>query len=97
MGIAIVDASGNPIRNATVTAASGTNTWQWNGQDNNGNQVPDGAYRIAVETQATNGTANAVPFDVVGTTTGVSTTGTTTQLQLGALSVPLSALVSVQQ
>ena len=97
VGIAIVDASGNPIRNATVTAASGTNTWQWNGQDNNGNQVPDGAYRIAVETQATNGTANAVPFDVVGTTTGVSTTGTTTQLQLGALSVPLSALVSVQQ
>jgi flagellar basal-body rod modification protein FlgD len=95
--LAIVDASGNPIRNASVAATTGTNTWQWDGKDNNGNQIPDGAYRIAVETASTNGTPAALPFEVVGTATGVSTSGTNTQLQLGSLTVGLSALQGIDQ
>jgi flagellar basal-body rod modification protein FlgD len=97
VAISVVDATGNPIVNATAAANNGANTWSWNGLDNNGNQVADGAYRIAVEASTNGGAPVALPFDVVGTTTGVSTTGTTTQLQLGALSVPLSSLVSVAQ
>jgi flagellar basal-body rod modification protein FlgD len=97
VAIAVVDGSGNPVFNANVTATSGTNTWQWNGVNNSGNQEPDGAYSIAVDTAATNGTATPVGYSVVGTTTGVSTSGTTTQLQLGSLSVGLSALQSVDQ
>ncbi|MEJ0046747.1 MAG: flagellar hook capping FlgD N-terminal domain-containing protein [Rhodospirillales bacterium] len=42
-------------------------------------------------------TAAPIPYSVVGTTTGVSTNGTNTLLQLGALSVGLSALQSVDQ
>jgi len=97
VAVAVVDASGNPVFNANVTATTGTNTWQWNGVNNSGNQEPDGAYGIAVDTAATNGTATPVGYSVVGTTTGVSTSGTTTQLQLGSLSVGLSALQSVDQ
>ena len=97
VAIAVVDASGNPVYDANVTATTGTNTWQWNGVNNSGAQQPDGAYRIAVDTAATNGTATPVAYSVVGTTTGVSTSGTTTQLQLGSLSVGLSALQSVDQ
>jgi flagellar basal-body rod modification protein FlgD len=95
VAISIVDANGNDLRDVTVTAGAGTNTWTWDGTDNNGNAVPDGAYGIAVETQAGTSAPTAVPFSVIGTTTGVSTTGTTTQLQLGALSVPLSALQGI--
>jgi flagellar basal-body rod modification protein FlgD len=96
VGIAVVDSSGNPIVDATVTASTGTNTWNWNGLDSNGNQVPDGAYRVAVETTASNGGAPvAIPFDVVGTATGVSSNGTTSQLALGALSVPFTSVLSV--
>jgi flagellar basal-body rod modification protein FlgD len=97
VAIGVVDANGNPVFNANVTATTGTNTWQWNGVNNSGNQEPDGAYGIAVDTAATNGTATPVGYSVVGTTTGVSTSGTTTQLQLGSLSVGLSALQSVDQ
>jgi flagellar basal-body rod modification protein FlgD len=97
VAIGIVDANGNPVYDTTLTAAAGNNTWQWNGVNNSGTQEPDGAYSIAVETAATNGTATPVTYSVVGTTTGVSTSGTTTQLQLGALSVGLSALQSVDQ
>ena len=96
IGIAVVDAAGKPIVDATLTAQAGTNNWTWNGLDNNGNQVPDGAYRVAVETSTSNGAQPAaVPYDVVGTATGVSSNGTTSQLALGALSVPFNAVVSV--
>jgi flagellar basal-body rod modification protein FlgD len=96
VGVAVVNAAGTPIANGTLTTTSGTNTWQWNGLDTGGNQMPDGTYRVAVETLAANGGAPvAVPFDVVGNATGVSSNGTTSQLSLGALSVPFSAIVSV--
>jgi flagellar basal-body rod modification protein FlgD len=95
VAISIVDASGNDVRDATVTATAGTNTWSWDGTDNNGNTMPDGAYGIAVETQAGTAAPTALPFSVIGTTTGVSTTGTTTLLDLGSLAVPLSALQGI--
>ncbi len=96
VAVAVVNASGQPIMDATVTAQSGTNSWTWNGEDNNGDPVADGAYRVAVETApAGGGAAVAVPFSVVGTATGISTSGSTTMLDLGLLQVPLSAMESV--
>jgi flagellar basal-body rod modification protein FlgD len=94
--IAIVNAVGAPVKDATVTASQGSNSWTWNGLDDYGNQMPDGAYRIALETQDTTGNNIAVPFDVIGTTTGVSNNGSNgVSLQLGSLTVPLSAVVSI--
>jgi flagellar basal-body rod modification protein FlgD len=96
VAVSVVNASGQPIQDATVTAVGGANSWTWNGTDNNGNPVPDGAYRVAVETEpAGGGAAVAIPFSVVGTATGVSTSGSTTMLNLGLLQVPLSAMESI--
>jgi flagellar basal-body rod modification protein FlgD len=94
--IAIVNAVGAPVKDATITATQGSNTWTWNGLDDYGNQMPDGAYRIALETQDSTGNNIAVPFDVIGTTTGVSNNGSNgVSLQLGSLTVPLSSVVSI--
>jgi len=96
VAVSVVNASGQPIQDATVNAVAGANSWTWNGTDNSGNPVPDGGYRVAVETEpAGGGAAVAVPFSVVGTATGVSTSGSTTMLDLGLLQVPLSAMESV--
>jgi flagellar basal-body rod modification protein FlgD len=98
VAVAVVNASGQAVADANVTAQGGTNTWTWNGLDNAGNQLPDGGYRVAVETQpAGGGAAVAVPFSVVGTATGISTSGSTTMLDLGLLQVPLSAMESVSK
>jgi flagellar basal-body rod modification protein FlgD len=98
VAVAVVNASGQSVSDSTVTAQNGTNTWTWNGLDNNGNQLPDGGYRVAVETQPAGGGAPvAVPFSVVGTATGISTSGSTTMLDLGLLQVPLSAMESVSK
>jgi flagellar basal-body rod modification protein FlgD len=94
--IAILNAAGAPIKDATVTANQGSNTWTWNGQDDYGNQMPDGAYSIGVVTSAPGGGSSNVPFDVIGTTTGVSNNGSNgVSLQLGSLSVGLSNVVSI--
>ena len=61
VAISIVGSNGQDIRDATVTASAGTNTWTWDGTDNNGNAVADGAYGIAVETQSGSATPTAVP------------------------------------
>jgi len=94
--IAILNAAGAPIKDATVTATQGTNTWTWNGLDDNGNQVPDGAYSIGVVTSSAGGSSTNVPFDVIGTATGVSNNGSNgVSLQLGSLSVGLNSVVSI--
>ncbi len=95
VGIAILNAAGAPVRNATVTATAGTNDWTWDGKDDQGNQLPDGAYRIGAVTQDSSGNTTAVPFDVLGTATGVSNTGSGVVLQLGALSVGIGNLQSI--
>jgi flagellar basal-body rod modification protein FlgD len=92
--IQVSDANGNVIQNANVTATAGSNSWSWNGQSSNGTQYPDGAYTVAVTTGAT-GASTAVPFTVVGTATGVTSSGSSLQLNIGSLAVNFSAIQSV--
>lgn len=96
IGIAITDASGRTVRTATLTSAAGANTWKWDGTSDSGASVPDGSYAASVVTpSATGTTATAVPFTVQGTVTGLVKNGTSTNLQLGATSVDISALQSL--
>ncbi len=93
--IAIFNDTGTKIREATLTAEKGQNTWNWDGTDNQGRSVPDGAYRIAVIGVGADGTTAALPFNVLGTATGVQKSGTSVQLQVGALASDFSSIQSV--
>ncbi len=92
--IAIVNAAGIPVIDATLNAQAGSNTWTWNGKDGNGNQLPDGAYGIALET-GNGSTQAALPFSVIGTATGLQNTPNGLQLDIGAVIVPLSSVQSL--
>jgi flagellar basal-body rod modification protein FlgD len=92
VSITVQDANGTTLRQVNVNATQGANTWNWNGANGNGQVLPDGAYTVSV----TGGTpATALPFTVQGTATGVTTQGSNVNLQLGALSVPFTAVTSV--
>jgi len=93
--ISITNAAGKKLLDTTVPAASGPNTWTWNGKDAAGNTVPDGLYTVSVQAAGASGTAAAVPFTVVGTATGVTSQNNTVQLRIGALSVGFEAVRSV--
>ncbi len=92
--LAIVDASGNPIRNVTLAAQAGSNAWQWNGQNDAGQSVADGSYGVALQSGAA-GSTSAVPFSVVGTATGLVNGPSGLELQMGTLSVGLDKVQSI--
>lgn len=96
VSITLQGASGNALQQVTVNAVRGANTWTWNGTNSNGQTLPDGAYTVAVTSGVSGATATALPFTVVGTATGVSVENNSVNLQLGALSVPFTAVKSVR-
>ena len=95
VSISVSDSSGRKLRDVTLNGGEGMNAWNWDGKDNTGRTVPDGAYAVAVTGGATGGKTAALPFAIVGTATGVTTQNNTVNLQLGAVSVPFSAVRSV--
>jgi flagellar basal-body rod modification protein FlgD len=95
VSITVQNANGITLQQANVNATQGANTWQWNGTNSNGQQLPDGAYTVVVSGGGTGAAATSLPFTVVGTATGVTTANNSVNLQLGALSVPFTAVTSV--
>jgi flagellar basal-body rod modification protein FlgD len=93
--IAVYSDTGVKLRDTTLTATKGTNTWTWDGTDSSGHSLPDGSYQVVVTGSNADGTTSALPFSVVGTATGVQSQSNGIQLQLGALSVDFSKVQSV--
>ncbi|MBV9250178.1 MAG: flagellar biosynthesis protein FlgD, partial [Acetobacteraceae bacterium] len=93
--IAIYNDSGLKIRDATISATQGNNTWTWDGTDGSGNTVADGSYKVSVMGTNSDGTSTALPFTVTGTATGVTNSNNAVSLQLGALTVGFSAIKSI--
>jgi flagellar basal-body rod modification protein FlgD len=94
--ITIANANGAVIKSENMQSVAGDNSWTWNGVGDNGTTYPDGAYSIAITTNA-GGTATAVPFTVVGTATGVTNSGGTLDVSLGGMQVPFSDIDSLVQ
>jgi flagellar basal-body rod modification protein FlgD len=95
VSIQITNSSGDDIFDTTVNAAAGNNTFTWNGTNNAGQTVPDGLYTMVATGSNVGGGTSTLPFTVTGTATGVVSSGTTVDLQLGSLSVPFSSITSV--
>lgn len=93
--INVSDDKGSLQKSVQVTAAAGTNTWSWDGSNNAGNTLPDGAYQVAVTSAGAGSAGTAVPFSVLGTATGVQVQNNAVQLQLGGIAVPFSSIQSV--
>jgi flagellar basal-body rod modification protein FlgD len=96
VAIAISNSAGQQVLDTSLMANAGQNTWTWNGTNNNGSQVPDGAYNISVIGANSDGSTTPLTFAVTGTATGVQNSSSNgVQLDLGALTVPFSSIVSV--
>ena len=50
--LTVTNASGSVVYTGAGETTAGNNTFNWNGQDNNGNQLPDGTYTLAVTATA---------------------------------------------
>ena len=93
--ITLTNASGASLRQVTMNAAKGTNTWNWDGKNASGQSLPDGGYTVTVTGALPGAAPTSIPFTVVGTATGVTTLDNAVNLQLGTLSVPFTAVKGV--
>ena len=90
--VAITDSTGTVVKSETIDASVGTNTWTWDGKNNSGIQLSNGAYTVAVEGSSTDGTSVALPTTITGTVTGVSKGSTGVNIDMGSATINMSDL-----
>ena len=94
--IAITNSAGTVVKTQALNLSAGTTDWSWNGQDDAGNQLPDGTYTAAVMSADSAGNTSSVPFNVIGTITGVAKDGTTgVNVQMGSTTVEMTKVTSL--
>ena len=93
--LSVTNANGQVVYSGAGQTAAGSNTFTWNGEDLNGNQLPDGTYTLAVNASNA-GTAVTTTVSSSGTVSEVNMTGGTPQLVIGAMQVPLTSIGEIQ-
>jgi flagellar basal-body rod modification protein FlgD len=91
----VTDANGSVVYSGSGQTTKGNSTFNWNGQDNAGNQLPDGSYTLAVKASA-GGQTVTTNVTAVGTVSEVNMINGTPQLLIGSMEVPLTSISSVQ-
>lgn len=95
MEIAITDESGFNVFNTEVEAATGKQSFLWNGENNFGVQQPDGVYKIQVKAVDDRGEKLDVETYSTGRVTRVHFEDGEVVLQIGDLKVPIKNVASV--
>jgi flagellar basal-body rod modification protein FlgD len=91
VNIGVYSASGTKLLQTTVQTQAGTNNWTWDGRDSQGNQLPDGSYKVAVVDPS--GTALATT--ITGTVTGLQRSSDAVSVSLGSLQTDIATIQSV--
>ena len=94
--LSISNSAGQVVFTGSGSTAAGSNTFTWNGQDNNGNQQPDGIYTLAVNATTAAGTTITANVGTTGTVNEINLAGGSPQLMIGSMAVPLSSVSTIQ-
>lgn len=93
--LTVTNSKGTVVYSGSGQTTAGNNVFNWNGQDNNGNQLPDGTYTLGVKASA-GGQTVTTTVSSSGTVSEVDMSNGTPELLIGAMQVPLSSISSVQ-
>lgn len=95
--ILIKDETGKIVYTAQGEKESGAHDLVWDGKDNAGNPLPDGAYTLDVTAIDAKGAPITVATGIKGNVTSVTIIGDQPLLTMGEVSVPLSDVLSVSE
>ncbi len=94
--LSVTNASGQVVFSGSGSTSAGSNSFAWNGQDNSGNQLPDGTYTLAVNATDSTGATVTTAVSSTGTVSEINLSGTVPQLMIGAMAVPLTQVSLIQ-
>ncbi|HEX4027170.1 MAG TPA: flagellar hook assembly protein FlgD [Rhizomicrobium sp.] len=93
--LSVTNSSGQTVYNGAGATAQGNNSFNWNGEDNNGNQLPDGTYTLNVAASDSSGNAITSTVTSSGQVSEINMTSGTPELTVGSMQVGLSGISSV--
>lgn len=93
--LTVTDSNGKVVYTGKGETATGQHDFDWNGKDNNGNQLDDGTYTLSVGATAPDGSAVEAAVASSGVVNEVNFTGSTPYLMVGTMAVPVSAVSAV--
>jgi flagellar basal-body rod modification protein FlgD len=93
--LSVTDANGKTVYTATGEMAAGNHNFVWDGKDNGGNQLSDGAYKLTVAaTDAAGGTVDSTVASAA-TVTQIDMTGSTPRLIIGTMEIDLADIAAI--
>ena len=93
--LTITNAAGKVVYTGTGANTAGTNSFAWDGKDNNGNQLADGAYKLTVTAADLAGNALTTSVASAGTVGQIDMTGAVPQLVVGNIEVGIGDIAAV--
>ncbi len=93
--LTITDSTGKVVFTTNGETTAGQHAFSWNGEDNNGNSLPDGTYKLAVTATASDGSAIDSAVASTGVVSEVDLSNSEPQLLIGNMEVPVSAVTAV--
>ena len=94
-GLTVTNAAGKVVYVGAGEKTAGNHSFAWDGKDNNGNQLADGAYKLTVTASDAAGTAVTSSVASAGTVSQIDMTGTTPQLVVGNMEIGLGDIAAV--
>ncbi len=88
--LTVTNSAGQVVYTKSGATTQGNNDFPWNGQDANGNQLPEGQYTLSVNATASDGSAVTSTIASKALVTAVDKSGSTPQLVLSSMEIPLS-------
>lgn len=94
--VAIKDADGNFVKTFTgAEVSSGRHEMTWDGKDNYGNQLEDGAYTLVVTATDAAGSSVEVQTTTFGKVTGVAYDGDAVAIGMGNVAVDMNDVLAI--
>jgi flagellar basal-body rod modification protein FlgD len=93
--LSVTNASGQTVYTGAGSTTAGNNTFNWNGQDNNGNQLNDGVYKLTVTATDASGGTVTTSVASAGTVSQIDLTGSAPKLVIGNMEVSPGDIAAV--
>lgn len=93
--VLIYDATGDQVRTIESATSLGKHTVNWDGKDDDGNTMPDGAYTVVVSARDADTNLIEVATSITAKVTGTQNNDSGTQLIFGAVPIDLDKVISV--
>ena len=93
--LTVTNASGKVVYTAPAETKAGNHVFDWDGKDNNGNELADGAYKLTITASDAAGAPVVTAIASAGTVSQIDMTGQTPKLIVGNMQIGLGDVAAV--